>query len=190
MAAFEVATSADGTSWVGHHECTGTEATVTFGSTSTADEYIKQTYDHLLLIISARTNRAATYDTLQFRFNGDDTAGNYPFRTMYSYSTSVASGHNEVTSSGMIGDITGGNSTTSAFGYAKVWIPHYANSANFKQVLAIGGRQEDHTTQNYDGMAATLFMENTAAITEVLLKGNVGSFVQYSTFTLYGITGA
>jgi len=193
MAAVEVATSADGSTWVGHKELTGTEATVTFGSTSVADEYIKQTYDHLWLVMSARTDRGAAYDTLQFRLNGDDTGGNYPFRTMYATGSATptpAGGNNAVQPDGMITDIAGGSSVADFFGTAELWIPHYTNTVNYKQCLATGGRSTASTTDWYAGMAATQFIENTAAITEVLLLANGGSFVQYSTFTLYGVTGA
>ena len=192
MAAVEVATSADGSSWVGHHECTTTDAQVSFGSTSDSDEYIKQTYDHLWLVMSARTNRGSAYDTLQFRLNGDDNQ-NYPFRTLYGATGSTAvSGNNAVQPDGMIADIAGGNSDANVFGSAQLWIPHYSNTANYKQCLATGGRMETSSSNwaSYAGMAATLFTENTAAITEVLLLANGGSFVEHSTFTLYGITGA
>jgi hypothetical protein len=75
MAAFEVATSADGSTWVGHDEVgSGGDAHVTFGSTSVADEYIKQTYDHLLLVASIRSEQPSIeFDIIDMRFNNITT---------------------------------------------------------------------------------------------------------------------
>ena len=186
MAALEVATSADGSSWVGHHECTTTDTLVEFGSTSNSDLYIKQTYHHLHLVASARTNRGSGYDTMQFRLNDDDTNGNYPFVQMYAYTTSAAYGNNTVQPDGMISDIAGGNSLANTFGHGEIWVPNFTKSGSYKQVLATGGRSED--SQWYMGWAANTY-QSTSPVTMLTLLGNGGSFVQYSTFTLYGITG-
>ena len=84
------------------------------------------------------------------------------------------------------------SSTADTFGSGTLWIPHYANTANFKQVL-IQAACEGATTTDYQwglALAAGLW-SSTAAVNQITLGPLTGTnFVQYSTFTLYGVTGA
>ena len=52
MAVFEVAKDIGGAT-IGHFECTGDDALVTFGSVS-GDSRISQAYDHLMMTLSVR----------------------------------------------------------------------------------------------------------------------------------------
>ena len=74
-----------------------------------------------------------------------------------------------------------------------MWIPNYANSTNKKSVLSRATSPNNSTTtgQIVTDMAGTLW-NNTAAINafKFMVYGGSDNFVQYSTFTLYGINGA
>jgi len=193
MAAFEVATSADGTTWVGHHECTTTDASVTFGSTSTADEYIKQTYDHLYLLMSTRGDVSAHFMDINLTLNGD-TGTNYSGTGLYGDQTPAPLSWRDTgyafANWGL--DSCGASMLADTFGTTKVWIPHYSNTANFKQILASGAAQNNSTTNSEwrVHIGANLWSATPAAVTEITLTPASGNFVEFSTFTLYGLTGA
>jgi len=193
MAAFEVATSADGSTWVGHDEVgTGGAADVTFGSTSVADEYIKQTYDHLLLVASIRSEQTGIeFDIIDMRFNNITTN----VYTTIDLRTSTATPTSTPTAAR--GDFNGAiwpaaDGAASTFGCLKIWIPHYANTTNFKQVFM---SCTSSNTSNTDGdwalgLIAGLWAQ-TAAVTEIEIRsGYAADHAEFSTFTLYGITGA
>jgi len=181
MAAFTV---------IDHTELTG--ATASWNVTS-----IPSSYDHLLIKGSVRSDYAAVhYDALGVRFNGD-SGSNYS-------TTFLATGSGTPFSARGSGDVSGGpvycvpaaSSTADTFGPFTMWIPHYANTANFKQAVIYGATEAASTT-NWEwlmGMNAILW-GSTSAIDEVTLAcqrsaWQTADFVQYSTFTLYGVTGA
>ena len=192
MAAFEVATSADGSTWVGHDEVgTGGAADVTFGSTSVADEYIKQTYDHLLLVASIRSEQTGIeFDIIDMRFNNITTNV---------YSTTDITASTATVTTGLTsprGDFNGAvwpadDMTADTFGCLKIWIPHYASS-NFKQVF-MSSTSGPNSAADGDWsvrLAAGLWSQ-TAAVTEIEIRSGYGSkHAEFSTFTLYGATGA
>ena len=197
MAAFEVATSADGSTWVGHDEvATGGVANVTFGSTSVADEYIKQTYDHLLLVASIRSEYVNSTADGVLQLNEDATTSLYSDTNLFARTSTVESTRTTsgagITSWRMPGDwadAAGDN----VFANLNVWIPNYANTANFKQVLLTCGFSPADS-QNYvwgEYVTAGL-VQTTDAITAVTVTiGGLGSGIaEFSTFTLYGVTGA
>ena len=75
---------------------------------------------------------------------------------------------------------------------ATVWIPNYANTANFKQTLHQWAQENDSATDYewFIGFIAGLW-QDTSAVDQITLTPLDGdNFVQYSTFTLYGVTGA
>ena len=189
MAAFEVAKDRAG-NVIGHHEVdSSVDSTVQFGDTS-GDDRLSTAYDHLYCVVSARTNRGAGYDTLKMFLNNDTTSGNYSFLTSYISAATPRTGQ----SFGycMIADIAGNNSQTSNFGFANIWIPCHSNnslygSVDYQPVLAQGGRAE--SSEHYLGFAASLYKQ-TGAITQVHFTGNGGSFVEHSSFTLYGVINA
>ena len=172
MAAFTV---------ISHQELTGNASSVTFGS-------ISGSYDHLCIKISARSDDVQYYDHLGIQFNGD-TGTNYS--DTYIYCGTAAPGSSRSTTYNHISHlygVTAASNLADTFGTMTVWVPHYANSTNFKQVAARCGSPSASTTQTL--LLAAGLWESTDAIDEVELTTYSGNFVQYSTFTLYGVTGA
>jgi len=76
------------------------------------------------------------------------------------------------------------NLTADTFGNLEVYIPNYAGSA-YKS-LSSDGVGESNDTSSGMGLMAVLW-SNTAAITSIAITPPSGTFVQYSTATLYGI---
>ena len=175
MAAFTV---------IDHQELTGNASSWTKSS-------IASSYDHLLILASVRSNRAATYDSLKIGFNANTTSGDYSHISLLANSGTPSSGVNTAQAPTFIGDMNGGNNTANTFSNAKIWVPHYSNTTNFTQAVTQLFHEDSSTSNGEWGIEtdAVLF-RSTAAITEVSLHTGSGQFVQYSTFTLYGVTGA
>lgn len=76
------------------------------------------------------------------------------------------------------------SSTASTFASSDIYIPNYA-SANYKSYSA-DEAIENNATAAYTDLIAGLW-SNTAAITSITITPDLGSYVQYSTFTLYGV---
>jgi len=83
------------------------------------------------------------------------------------------------------GQFVGVAGTSSVPSNAELYIPNYAGSNN--KSVSIDSVQEANTTLAYADLVALLW-SNTAAITSVGLTLASGTFVQYSTATLYGIS--
>ena len=176
MAAFTV---------IDHTELTGNAAS--YDKTS-----IPSSYDHLYLVISTRTDDVVYFDQLGLRFNGD-TGTNYSWTVMNAgTSTPSSSRGSSDTSIEYLYGATGTSALADTFGTMTMWIPNYANTANFKQTASQWAQENNSATdwQWFLGVHAGLWA-STAAVNQITLTPLDGdNFVQYSTFTLYGVTGA
>ena len=170
---------------IDHTELSGTAASWTKSS-------IPSSYDHLYLKFSTRTDSpSGERDEAEVTLNGD-SGSNYSLTQLWAGAstpgTQQASGVDGVDKN----YINGNTSTADTFGAGTLWIPNYANTANYKQIL-IQAACEGATTTNYQwglSVCAGLWA-NTAAVNQITLEPITGTnFVQYSTFTLYGINGA
>jgi hypothetical protein len=177
MAAFTV---------IDHTELTGDTASWTESS-------IPSSYDHLYLVMSTRTKTGYTTDTLNLQVgNGSiDTGTNYSDTRLYATGTSVSSSR----STGYVYltniHTAALNTTADTFGSATVWIPNYTNTTGFKAFLISVGKENASTGAGewYAQVEAGLW-SSTSAITDIKVYSTGGDLVQYSTFTLYGVTGA
>jgi hypothetical protein len=155
------------------------------GQSSILFDNIPQTYTDLVIKTSSRTNRAATYDYYKMKFNGSTTG--YSERSLYGTGTNAASENNNATSYAFNYIMDGSTATANTFSNVEFYIPNYA-SANFKS-YSTDAVQEDSQATAYQGLTSGLW-SNTSAITSISIESATGSnnFVQYTTFTLYGIT--
>jgi|OM-RGC.v1.021213007 hypothetical protein len=146
---------------------------------------IPSTYDHLMLKVSARTN-SGYYGYVDVQLSADTTAGNYSYTRLYAYRDPPTS--DRATANAYIFQTSGSSSTADTFGTATLWIPNYANTANFKQMLASSAGENASTTDSqWIVMWGAALWQSTAAVDQITLVPNA-DFLQYSTFTLYGIT--
>jgi len=158
------------------------------GGASTIDfTSIPSTFTDLTVLLSARTNRAASYeDSLKLTFNG--STSNYTSRFLRGSGTGASSGTGETTTAIWPIQMPAADVVASAFGSASIYIPNYAGST-FKSV-SIDVVEEDNRTTAFMNLSAGLWSD-TSAINRITLTPNVGtSIIQYSTATLYGIKKA
>jgi hypothetical protein len=150
---------------------------------------IPQTYTDLVLASSSRTDSGANDDVLVCYFNNLQTG--YTSKRLFGSGTSAFSDSLSNSNGGtsgsriIIGSISAGGSTTNAFGNLSMYIPNYTKE-NYKATSG-DGVQSNNTTGSYQLMSAGL-SSNTAPITSITLGGYwSNTFVQHSTFHLYGI---
>ena len=161
-------------------------ATVTVGAGGAANmEFtsIPNTYTDLVMKISQRGTEAFAYNTLRTRFNNDTTEANYSYRYVRG-SGSAASSASSATSS-YSGEGNGSTSTASTFSNFELYIPNYAGSQAKSSSLDLVS--ENNATEAYAQLIARLWT-GTAAINQITVSPLTGTFVQYSTATLYGIS--
>ena len=152
---------------------------------------IPNTYDHLYLTASVREGGSAFSAPLEFRFNDDSS----PYSNTY-LDASTATPTSSQADSSATGDVIGrtgaGGTLAGTFSSIIMWIPHYANTANGKQVFIKSVCPNDSTTDAewYLRLTAGLW-DDTAAIDKFRMQGAGGPELQIGTsVVLYGITGA
>jgi hypothetical protein len=176
-------------------------ATVTVGSGGSSEinfTSIPQNYEHLQLRWFARDNRAVSAgnpQNIRFGNNGSiDTATNYASHSIYGngQALSVTSAINDTDIGGFSG--TSANDLSNTFSITIIDILDYTNTNKFKTVRGIGGFDVNAGSppnntgqiQYYSGL-----WRSTNALTDIRLFPNgSASYVQYSSFALYGIKRA
>jgi len=150
------------------------------------------TYDHLMIKASVRSEQTGIkFDTIQMRVNGVST-NVYSDTLLYAQTATPVSSQN-----GARADLTGAwwpaaDMTADTFGCLTVWVPNYADSSNYKQVImsSTGATATNSDDDWRIGISAGLYAETTA-ISSVEIKSGYGAdHAEFSTFTLYGIKGA
>ena len=156
----------------------GGTGTVTFSS-------IPQTYKHLQLRVSGRTNRANNDDQIKVQLNSDG-GSNYTRHTVYGDGGSVnAIGQSAGTPKGIIA--TGAASVSNLFGSAVLDILDYTDTNKYKTMRCLTG--VDWNGGGYILLDSSLWL-STSAITAIVLTPSNGTAIsQYSSFALYGIKG-
>jgi hypothetical protein len=157
-------------------------ATVEVGSAgaNTIDfNSIPQGYTDLKLVISGRTNNAATSDTVLLNLNGLTT--NQSSRRVQGDGSATSSNTYSLTQF----VVNGNTATSNTFGSAEIYIPNYNSTTTYKSISINSIREGNETTTNTQ-MWAGLWSSNSA-VTSIQIAGQSTNFIQYSTATLYGI---
>jgi hypothetical protein len=159
---------------------TSDTASVTFSS-------IPQTYKHLQVrCLMRNTEGASGQSGLYMRFNSD-TASNYSWHRLYGDGASVTSGASTSTSSMLAGIGARTGSLASTFGVAVIDVLDYVNTNKYTTIRGLTGH--DTNGGGYASLGSGNW-RNTAAVTTIdLITDATFSFVQYSSFALYGIRG-
>jgi hypothetical protein len=152
------------------------------GSSAISFTSIPSTYTDILIKYSMRDTAADVGRNAKITLNG--TSANQAQRSLYTGDSSTV---NSYTYTDFYIWYPGSAATASTFGNSEVYIPNYASS-NYKSF------ESDVTTEN-NGTAAELVLSaslwsDTAAISSVTATANGGTFAQYSTAYLYGISNA
>lgn len=153
---------------------------------------ISGSYDHLYLKMSTRSDTAGYSTNIFVNFNSD-TGTNYSETQLYASTATPASyrasGQTKLQYSGYS---TGAATLADTFSSTTMWIPNYANTADFKQTLtsSVSPNNSSTDSQWLLNTTAGLWGATPAAIHTILLTSNSSDFVAQSTFDLYGILGA
>jgi len=122
--------------------------------------------------------------------NSGSNVGNYSAFTIagaYTPSGLFLRGNGTVASAGnsQYGQMeTGGAATASSFSNTETYFPNYT-SATYK-TLTTDSVVENNATEGYENFSTGL-VSNNSAITSLTITAATGTFVQYSTFYLYGV---
>ena len=167
---------------IDHEEATG-------DITAWSKTSIPSSYDHLLIVASTRGQKAAYTDYYKFALNGDAVSStNYSYTELEAFTSTPVSVRSTGQGYFRMDGVAGGSVLADTFGTIKIWIPNYSQSANFTQVLAQWTLPNNSITNDQWGNGVLAALRNqTEAIDEVSLGAGDG-FVQYSNFTLYGIS--
>lgn len=157
------------------------------GVSSVSFTSIPSTYTHLQIRIIARTNRSAIGDYVAGTFNSD-TGANYSYHNLLGTGTAVAVGAGASSSFLDFERIAGNTAGSNVFGTVIVDILDYANTNKYKTTKSLGGFDSNGSGEIQLDSSS---WRNTNAITSITFVPGVGtSFLQYSSFALYGIKGA
>jgi hypothetical protein len=152
------------------------------GASSVTFSNIPQTgYTDLVVKVSARTSRAFVRDNLGITFNAGAINTNWTGKGLYSVDGTNASSENTAS---YLGFINGATSTSNTFSNIDIYVCNYAASTN--KSLSVDGVSEDNATA---GVVATYggLYSSSSPTTSITLNGANASFVEGSTFYLYGV---
>lgn len=153
--------------------------TVGSGGASSIDfTSIPSTYTDLVVMGSTR-DTSDSY--VEMQLNGDTNSANYSCRFVRGNGTNAASSSG---SYNRVGVSPSTSYTASTFGNFALYIPNYAGST--QKSSSADGVSENNATFATAALFANLWT-GTAAINAVKIYPSSGTFVQYSTATLYGI---
>lgn len=158
-------------------------ASVTVGAGGAASmEFtsIPSTYTDLVLKISGRISLAQIYGAFLLSINGATTNRTYRYVEGNGAAASSGSGTNTNVSTGQ-----GNNTTANTFANVELYFPNYAGTTN--KSFSVDSVGENNATTAYSDLYAALW-SSTAAINQLTLLPESGTFVQYSSATLYGIS--
>jgi hypothetical protein len=150
---------------------------------------IPQTFRHLILAMTLRTDRASELDSPVIQFNGD-TAGNYDMEYITAIDTTVTSDGVRANTNIWCGICEGGNATASAFTGILVYIPNYTDTNFFKTASIPPVAAFGNVSADTDCALRTVYgkWRSANAITSITVDQGVGpNFVQYCKFALYGV---
>jgi hypothetical protein len=147
---------------------------------------IPATYTDLVVDLSGRSTRSNTTDTVFLKFNNTNTT--YTNRRLSGYGSTTGSDTGSTGNGIDVATINGATSTASTFSNQQIYIPNYAGS-NQKSISYDGVSENNSATGNFLVFNAGLW-NGTAAVNQITLTPDVGTFVQYSTAYLYGVKNA
>lgn len=158
-------------------------ATVTVGAGGAASidfTSISGSFTDLLLDFSIRSTQASVVAYAHLTLNG--SSSNFSGRGLYGTGAAVGSFSSTPQ---WFGEVVGANATANTFSNTSIYFPNYSGATN--KSYSIDSVGENNATLANQVIYAGLWSQTTA-ITSLSIVSTSGTFVQYSTATLYGIT--
>lgn len=183
----------DGTNWLNFANPFGrwsliAETVLTQSAASITFATIPQTYRHLILLSSARTDRVLTVDNISVRFNAD-AGNNYDKQEVYGNNAAVGGGTASLGVTAIPAAVCdAANSRANSFGGGHIFILNYTNTNFEKDIYGISGNEGTPTSATMFAMLRYGHWRSQAAITSItILPGTGPNFVANSIFQLYGV---
>ena len=155
------------------------------GASSISFTSIPSTFTHLQIRGIARSGRASTQDEYKINYNSD-TGNNYSRHSVVGYGSGVEATGFVSQSHWRAGWFAGNNLTANGFGAAVFDILDYTNTNKYK--TGRGFTSYDGNGNGNSGFVSGVWL-STSAITQIDITPAFSSFLQYSSFALYGIKG-
>jgi len=161
---------------IGTAQVAGVGGAVSFDFTS-----IPNTYTDLVVVTSTR----ASLDVVSASVKLNGATANRTNRMLYGTGSGVAS--ETGTTIYAYGNVNASARTANTFASTTYYIPNYKGST--AKSLSIDAVEENNGTTAFSSIVASLW-NDTAAITQITITPDIGTFVQYSTAYLYGVSNA
>jgi hypothetical protein len=162
--------------FISKYVATGNISTITFNNFSG--------YNDLILYVSARDNYGSTAGNMLLNINDDRTDGNYANVFFQGSGSGIGSG----TVPRMIGDNDTSATAASIFNSIKIFIPAYSTSRY--KMFNSESTQEELSTAGYTMLTGNSYNSSTPVTSITLTNRNSSSFVEHSSFYLYGINNS
>jgi hypothetical protein len=163
-------------------------STVTVGSGGASGitfSSIPATFTDLVVKASLRGNGSSTVFSLLLRVNGDSGGSNYVYRNLFANTGGINS-ENATTSFASFVFSPGNTTNANTFSNTEIYISNYAGSTS--KTFFGENQAENNNTNGYNSITAARWT-GTAAITSInLIEGSSGTFREFSSASLYGIT--
>jgi hypothetical protein len=162
--------------------------TYTLGSSQSSVTFssIPSTFKHLQIRAMARVTGAVVQSGTKLQFNSD-TGANYSYHTLYGTGASAIAYGEANTNQSFMDKFAGASASSNVFGAIVCDILDYTSTDKFKTSRSLGG--VDNNGSGVIHLASGAW-RNTNAITSITLSPFDGSsYVQYSSFALYGVKG-
>jgi len=158
---------------------------IVLGSSSSAVSFasIPGTYQDLKLICSLRSDIAGSNSSFYLTFNGAST--NFSDTYLSMNGTTIGSARDNAGANSFLGAIEGSTELANVFSHHEFYIPGYASNSLAKPFGGFSTQENNNASPFFMYKTAGLW-NNTSPITSLSLT-NSANFVQYSSFTLYGI---
>ena len=163
---------------------------LTLGADGTFDQAsIAQTYNHLFMILIARSPRVATNDIAVIRFNNDSGANQYLWQSILGRVTTAAAGQDLTRTSGVLnGGVPAASVGAGIWSTSHIWIAGYASTTWHKACTSVEAGPEDEAA-NYEAGANCTIWKSTAAINRIQVFGNsTANLLSGSQLFIYGVT--
>lgn len=153
------------------------------GATSIDFTSIPATYTDVVCVLSLRASFINSYGYATLGFNG--STANFSIRGLYGPGSGTPGSF--TSPSNYLGEVVGSTATSNTFSNMSLCIPNYAGSTN--KSFSVDAVAENNATLAQMNFTAGLWSQ-TAAINQITITPQSGTFVQYSTAYLYGVKNA
>jgi len=174
----------------GDYESIATVLVGSAGASSITFSNIPQTYKHLQLRWTARSNESGSYPDFYAKVNSSTTLADYYYlHYMQGVGTTANAGNASGTAGVYIGRVAGSGASANVFGVGVCDILDYANTNKNKTFRSLTGY--DNNGSGDVVLLSGLYIKTTAISSiELIPANNTGkAFQQHSSFALYGIRG-